>query len=98
MIQFILAIAIALLSFVAGYVLTETRYSLSRWRVFDMRPFNCRLCLSTHLTWVSETAAALAFGSVPMGAFGLACAAGVYYAIRYDTRKRTIKIEDEEQI
>lgn len=91
LIEFILAIAVMLLSFVLGYELTEGRLPLREISpMFDMKPFSCRLCLSTHITWIAETCLAILFASWPLFAFGLACAAAVYYAIWHDTKEKTI--------
>ena len=93
LIQFILAISVMLLSFALGYEMTEGGWQLTRLSpMFDMKPFTCRLCLSTHITWIAETCLALLFASWPLFAFGIACAAAVYYAIWHDTKEKTIII------
>lgn len=51
--------------FFAGFLLTEnsnTALWLKLPPLLDMRPFNCRLCCSTHLTWLSFLFAAYAGG------------------------------------
>lgn len=62
--ELIASMVIWMLCFFAGFMLTENQ-NTALWlhiQAFDMKPFSCRKCLSTHLTWLSFLFAAYAGG------------------------------------
>lgn len=87
-IQFILLILTTIISFILGYYLTETKYDISKYKLFNMKPFNCRKCLTFHITWVLNTILALLFNSLYMGVFGVICAIGNFVAIELDDKDK----------
>lgn len=54
----------------------------------NFRPFNCRLCLSTHSCWVLHTIVALFTGSWIYFISGIIAAICVYQLIKREENKR----------
>ena len=54
----------------------------------NFKPFNCRLCLSTHSCWVLHTTIALLVGSWIYFIFGIIAAICVYQLINQEEKKR----------
>lgn len=40
-------------------------------KLLDRKPFNCRPCLTFHLSWITTTLMALAFNSAPIFVLGI---------------------------
>lgn len=55
--------------------------------LFDRRPFNCRPCLSFHLTWISVGGFACLFNSFVLFFGGIATAFVVYLVVKYFDNK-----------
>ena len=90
--QFIVNIAIVLIAYILGYVLTEQYPISDKWKGFDQKPFNCRLCLSTHLSWVTSTAVALLWKSLPMLILGIVFAVALFIGLYTEQKRKTIEI------
>ena len=58
---FIILIGISVFAFIIGKLFTEGSFKLPSW--LDMKPFNCRKCLTTHIIWVLDTLIGLIVGS-----------------------------------
>ena len=97
-IKFILLVFSVLFGYTLGYVLTETKYRLSRYPLFQFKGFECRKCLSTHIAWVTSTFISLLFGDWYMLIIGLVFASALFTGLYIDERNRTLKIEDYDKI
>lgn len=91
-IKFILLVFSVLLGYTLGYVFTETKYRLARYPLFQFQAFECRKCLSTHISWVTSTFIALLFEDWIMLIIGLIFAAVLFIGLYVDERNKTIKI------
>ena len=96
--KFILLVFSVLFGYALGYVLTETKYRLARYPLFQFQAFECRKCLSTHIAWVTSTFISLLFGDWLMLIVGLVFASALFTGLYIDERNRTIKIEDFDKI
>lgn len=54
----------------------------------NFKPFNCRLCLSTHACWVLHTLVALLTNSWLYFISGIAAAICIYYLISKEEKKQ----------
>lgn len=97
-IKFILLVFSVLFGYTLGYVLTETKYRLSKYPLFQFKAFECRKCLSTHIAWVTSTFISLIFGDWYMLIIGLVFASALFTGLYIDERNRTLKIEDYDKI
>ena len=91
-IEFILLVFIVLVGYALGWLLTETRYRLSQFRLFQFEAFECRQCLTFHLIWVPSVAFGLYIGSWVVGLVGVLFGFIVWAGIKIDTKKRTRRI------
>lgn len=91
-IKFILLVLCVLIGYTLGYVLTETEYRLARYPLFQFQAFECRKCLSTHITWVLTTLTACIFYSWWMFMVGLFFAAMLFVGLYIDEKNKIIKI------
>lgn len=92
-IKFMLLVFSVLFGYILGYIFTETKYRLSRYGLFQFQAFECRKCLSTHITWVTSTFISLLFGDWVMLIVGLVFAAGLFTGLYIDEKNRTIYVE-----
>lgn len=93
-IKFILLLLSVFMGYFLGYFLTETKYRLARFSVFQMTVWECRKCLSTHIAWVSSTLISLIFGDWVMLIIGLMFAGGLFLGLYLDEKHKTITIEE----
>ena len=91
-VKFLLLILSVLIGYFLGYFLTETKYRLARYDVFKMTVWECRKCLSTHITWVTSTFISLLFNDWIMFTIGLFFAAMLFIGLYIDQKNKTIKI------
>ena len=91
-IEFILLVFIVLGAYTLGWLLTETKYRLARWPLFQFEAFECRQCLTFHLIWAPSVAFGLYIGSWVVGLVGVLFAFIVWAGIKIDTKKRTRRI------
>lgn len=97
-IKFLLLVLCVFVGYFLGYFLTETEYRLSRFKVFQFEAFECRQCLSFHITWTLTTLISLLFGDWIMFIVGIFFAFMLYVGLRIDQKRRTISIDDYEKI
>lgn len=90
--NFLILVLIVLVGFTLGWVLTETKFRLSKWRLFQFESFECRQCLTFHLIWVASVAYGLWENSWITIAVGVLFAFCVFFGIKIDQSKRTKKI------
>ena len=93
-IKFALLLLSALFGYLMGYFLTETKYRLSKYRVFQFKAFECRPCLSFHLAWIAATFVALSFTDWIMLIVGVAFAFALFAGLKIDEKNNTITIEE----
>ena len=91
-INFLILVLIVLIGFTLGWLLTETRFRLSQWRLFQFEAFECRQCLTFHLIWVPSVAYGLWVHSWMTIAVGVIFAFCVFFGIKLDIKKKTRKI------
>jgi hypothetical protein len=91
-IKFLLLLMSVFLGYTLGYVLTETKYRLARYKVFQFKAFECRKCLSTHIAWVVSTFISLLFEDFCMLIIGLIFAGALFTGLYIDEKNKTIKI------
>lgn len=93
-IKFALLLSSALIGYFLGYFLTETKYRLSRYRIFQFKAFECRPCLSFHLAWITSTFVALSFADWIMLIIGVIFAFALFAGLKIDQKEKTISIYD----
>lgn len=92
-IKFLLLVACVLIGYTLGFIFTEDEdFRLSKHRLFQFEAFECRQCLSFHITWVLTTLSATLFEDWYMFIVGLFFAFMLYVGLRIDKNKKTIKI------
>ena len=94
-IKFLLLVASVLIGYVLGYVFTETKYDLAKYRLFQFKAFECRKCLSFHIAWVTSTVLSLLFEDWIMLIIGVIFAFILFVGLKIDEKQKTIKIIDE---
>lgn len=87
-IKFIILVICTLLAYTLGYILTETKYDLQKYKLFDFQAFICRKCLSFHISWVLSTFISLLFVDFIMLGFGLIFAAFLFLGLHIDEKRR----------
>lgn len=87
-IKFLILVICVLVAYTLGYVFTETKYDLQRYKLFDFKAFQCRKCLSFHISWVLSTFISLLFVDFIMLAFGLIFAAFLFLGLHIDEKRR----------
>ena len=91
-IKFIILIGLVLLAYVLGYIFTETKLDLAKWRLFQFKAFECRPCLSFHICWVLTTFVSLIYMDWIMLIVGIAFAFGLFIGLKIDQKNKTIEI------
>ena len=97
-IKFILLVFSVLFGYTLGYVLTETKYRLSRYPLFQFQGFECRKCLSTHIAWVTSTFISLLLGDWYMLIIGLIFAGFLFLGLYIDEKNRTITLDEYDKL
>lgn len=91
-IKFIILVLCVLVGYTLGFIFTETRYRLGRYPLFQFQAFECRKCLSTHITWVLTTLSSCIFYSWEMFIVGLFFATMLFIGLYIDEKNKTIKL------
>lgn len=91
-IKFIILVLCVLTGYTLGFIFTETRYRLARYPLFQFQAFECRKCLSTHITWVLTTLSSCIFYSWEMFIVGLFFATMLFIGLYIDEKNKTIKL------
>lgn len=84
-IMFISLITVSIISFIVGKTVTEL-IKLPVW--LDMKPFNCRKCCTTHLTWVLNTLVGLILSNWIYIILGIIMAICSYVLINNEEKKQ----------
>lgn len=92
-IKFILLVISVLFGYTLGFILTETKYRLAQYPLFQFQAFECRKCLSTHIAWVTSTFISLLFNDWIMFTIGLFFAAMLFIGLYIDQKNKTVRIE-----
>lgn len=88
-VKFLILVLSVLTGYGLGYLFTETKYSLSKWRIFQFEAFECRPCLSFHIAWVTSTFFALLFMDFKMLLVGIAFAFILWIGLKLDQKHKT---------
>ena len=91
-IKFIILVLCVLVGYTFGFIFTETKYRLGRYPLFQFQAFECRKCLSTHITWVLTTLASCIFSDWKMFIVGLFFATMLFVGLYIDEKNKTIKL------
>ena len=91
-VKFLLLVISVLFGYTMGYILTETKYRLAKYPLFQFQGFECRKCLSTHITWVTTTFISLVFNDLVMLITGIVFAAFLFVGLYIDEKNKTIKV------
>lgn len=97
-IKFILLVLSVLIGYFLGYLLTETKLRLAKYKVFQMKVWECRPCLSFHIAWVTSTFISLLLGDLVMLLFGILFALGLWAGLKLDEKERTITLNEYDTI
>ena len=87
-IKFIILVVCILIGYILGYILTETKYDLQRWELFDFKMFKCRPCLTFHINWVLTTFFSCLFNDLIMIGFGILFSLGMFILMKIDEKER----------
>lgn len=90
--KFVLLVISVFIGYFLGYFLTETKYRLARYEVFQFKMFECRKCLSTHIAWVTSTFISLLFNDWLMLIVGLIFAGFLFLGLYLDEKEKTITL------
>ena len=93
-IKFIALVASIFLGYTLGYIFTETKYDLAKYRFFQFKAFECRKCLSFHIAWVTSTIVSLLFNDWIMVAAGILAAFILFAGLLIDEKNRTVNIHE----
>lgn len=92
-IKFIILVLCVLVGYTLGFIFTETKYRLGRYPLFQFQAFECRKCLSTHITWVLTTLSSCIFYSWEMFIVGLFFATMLFIGLYIDEKNKTIHLD-----
>ncbi|MEN9918326.1 MAG: hypothetical protein RL662_762 [Bacteroidota bacterium] len=85
-------IATSIWSIYLGWLLTETSFRLAdKFHFFNKRPFNCRPCLTFHLTWIHAGAISLTESNIKLFLYGVLMAAVIWIGLEIENRNKMIK-------
>ena len=87
-IKFLILVLCVFVAYTLGYIFTETKYDLQRYKLFDFEAFKCRKCLSFHISWVLSTFISLIFVDFIMLGFGIIFAAFLFLGLHIDEKRR----------
>ena len=93
-IKFILLVISVLIGYTLGYVFTETKLRLAKWKLFQFEAFQCRQCLSFHIAWVTSTIISLLFADWTMLFIGIGFAFMLFIGLKIDQKRKTININN----
>ena len=96
--KFIILLLAVVMGYSLGYYFTEVNIISQRWPLFDFRGFSCRRCLSTHIAWVTSTAASLLLNDWIMLGICLIFAAALFVGLTLDEKSKTVSINDYDKI
>lgn len=92
-IKFLILVICVLLGYTLGFIFTEDDdFRLSKHKLFQFEAFECRQCLSFHITWVLTTLCSTLFEDWLMFIIGIFFSFMLYIGLRIDQKRKTIKI------
>ena len=94
--KFILLVISVLIGYSLGYLLTESKYRLPNNGLFNFKAFQCRKCLSFHISWVVSTTISLLFVDWYMLIIGVVFAFMLFIGLMIDQKNKTVLLEDIE--
>ena len=93
-VKFILLGISVLIGYTLGYVITETKLRLAKWKLFQFEAFQCRQCLSFHIAWVTSTIISLLFGDWTMLFIGIGFALMLFIGLKIDQKRKTVDVNN----
>ena len=93
-IKFILLVISVLIGYTLGYVFTETKLRLAKWKLLQFEGFQCRPCLSFHIAWVTSTFFALLFMDFKMLLVGVVFAFVLWIGLKVDQKQKTVDVNN----
>lgn len=96
-IKFIILVLSVFCGYGFGFLFTE-KWDISRWKLFQFEAFECRPCLSFHISWVTSTFFALLFKDFVMLIVGVCFAFILWIGLKIDQKNKTeiIDLNEEE--
>lgn len=92
MIYYLVLLVVNMVAFFLGYLFT-LKWRISRLKALDMKPFNCRPCLTFWLTVMCQIGYYIVVPNILTIVLGTLSALAFFIIIRYDERNK-IKIEE----
>ena len=92
LLKFWLLMLCGILGYTFGWFFTEEYRLADKHPLFRFKGFECRACLSFHITWVLAVSAALCFSDWIMLMVGVFFAFMIHIGLRLDEKEKTIKI------
>lgn len=93
-IKFLILILVIFLAYTVGYYAVDVWDISSKHGLFKFTAFECRPCLTFHVSWVTSTAISLLFCDFVMLFIGILFALMTYIGLKKDVENKTIKIDD----
>lgn len=97
-IKFALLLLSTIVGYTLGYILTETKYKLPDYGIFNFQGLKCRPCLSFHLAWITATFVALSFEDWIMLVVGVIFAFALFTGLKIDQKNKTISLKDYDKL
>lgn len=92
-VKFLLLIISTLVGYTLGFIFTEDeKFRLGKYRLFHFQAFECRPCLSFHITWVLTTLCSTLFEDWIMLSIGIVFAFILHIGLKIHQRNNTIKL------
>lgn len=86
--KFFLLILSVFVGYFLGYFLTETKYYIAKYRIFQFKAFECRPCLSFHIAWVVSTFISLLLEDWIMLLVGVVFSFALWVGLKIDEKIR----------
>lgn len=93
-VKFLILVLSVFTGYGLGYLFTETKFNLSKWKLFQFEAFECRPCLSFHIAWVTSTFFALLFMDFKMLLVGVVFAFVLWIGLKIDQKHKTESINN----
>ena len=94
-IKFLILVLCVFFGYFGGYFFTEV-WNIGKYKIFDFEAFQCRQCLSFHISWVTSTFMALLLMDLWMIPVGIIFALFLWLGLRIDQNKKTININEDD--
>lgn len=96
--KFLLLVLSVFVGYSLGWYLTEKKRIADMHPLFNFEAFQCRQCLSFHITWVTAVAISLLFNDWIMALVGVVFAFMLFLGLHIDAKRKQISVEDFDKI